>query len=1679
MPSMTPEEYLNKAKGQMTSIPRPDRIQLTSENVEAVLTKHTDVSADAVASTVRALKTLQNIPGTNVEIGEGRVFVNTPGTVGGGFEMPVFGAGNTLTKGGTSWMSVRGVNEFDAAGQGNYQRFFNWFNNAISDMAGMQGLDVKTKQQRLADKVARVFGGDPTKGQADAGRAMVEPMAASGQNKLSQVVSKGYVDSISFATDSEVGRLYHKAEEARMAVFKASSGDRALPTLINTERVAREAYLKAAFTAAGIAPHTGRQYADFTFSATGRATIDPVFSRDRSTMTLQMSGLHHSDITTMSDASQYAKGFSQMRHAAYHSHDKLKKAKASMRHSREGVKGAHEVDRITGIISTRARVDMDQAASDVMGKKMTSAPMARVGTFLDPEMNAAFLKDSGGIRSASSFLNEPVLSNMGRSYVKRVHIGSDDFEVLKGMLDEKVVAKIQEQIGRAGSRQAGKTYEFGTFGTGQSSNKGLGLTIDSGILGFDQTTTTIEGIPSKEEAAQRAVRLRNKGDIIQGIKIRDNVIEFAVESQNQQGNLGQSLLIGEEAKRITAARTMDLRVAGGGLDILADLEAFEGYGDGMFGPEGIADGAMSGKSGSFYRRQLSTVAARIERQYGESGLRHFAESFGLTMDDRFQKSPTLVLEPGAENVSFTEGMLRFKERFGKITGSGPGDTHAEKVRDLFKVQEEYLDDRTVQQLLREKGFIDTVAGGAGVGGLTHGTIIDPKTNTHVPLDSDRGKEIFRGFRERMKIAVFEDTVNMRIDRVTSVGIKEDGRSAARIGASRLGYVKEAVQTRGMNAPQGIAKVLHDFDQLIINRGMVEANPVVFEELARLASPFRGSAGLGTMTPKTMAQIGAQLGSAFPDLASIRSQRGSAGKPVAAHLLKGSILYDDSIKGLRQEGFMIDLGHSIDIMEGRPRGGDTGAMPKSVKTSKIYIPSPANVLNVDRTKSTFMPTGDKSQGAYVKLIERIAQFSKDSVTTNAQAAEIGRLYNEFSVAYAEEAYGKTGKFAKAALDPTFARYGALSSLPHLKADEVGLTRESFEEMLRKSSFSEAQKERIRARAESGDLRLGYLADPMGSREHYRGVRLNLLDDQYVSPRVPGQSSVPTAKDVMYVSDAILTMSNRDLDADHATLSLLSSISEHTQGKAGLTEEEAFNLDQRALEAMEDLQRPSITAIQNVADQKALQALSDGLEHGARTDARDIMLMGDEVMMTGADMTPGAIAANTVARTDPGVRTPIPEVWWHKLSGVTEVVYGESLAAQAGTGSKQDALKSIVDTIVRRSRRTDVNEGEMQRFVEIMMESSGQTSQYHNTLKYQMLLKTANQTEAQMKQSLTFWEELGKAVNQYNYKGSAADLANDSLDNLTAAIVDVMKSGKEISDFAGAAKYPTGIEPGVDVIQFARTTAREIVAGSMINIFSGYSNPHDYHAKQAGNLLGVGENLAANDATRVGERTVSEAGAYGETFLRGSGAAAPGYRLSDEIADANTFESMEGARRAGANVRPSRTAEQVAQAAAESAPQGQPGLGEYISRTKGTIIDLFEKSKVFFQNSQNARFAAGAVAGVAALEMGRATLTAMRAPQLSVPTAPLPPEPLLAQPGDPTFDSGMLPQQNRTRIQRTTGMRSHAHVNGAADDPTNFRSLPQPVMGGHSTPPHSSATYRDGRSNRTSHDEEARRRLYAAY
>lgn len=1694
----TPEEGFGKFE-----FPRVAGERITDSNMQRVLGS-VNVSASAQESTQRAIKAISNVPGMMVEAREGRLIAFSGGEAQ--FELPVFGEANTLRRGGTRHFSIKNVTTIGPSGM-DTKSFSNWFNTTIENLANTTG-SVGDKQSAISDQISKVFGQLAKDG--DGARAMVEPMVAVGRPRLGQAVFKGEVTAFvinNMNTDSNVGAdvvnkwagMSKKAGE----VFQNIRDGHKIKALIEGEEGARKEFLEELYKVANTT-RQGVVFSDSTFSVTAKAILDPLQMKDVEGnlrgIAPMLTELQPRDLMLFSDESTAAKGFSQIRHAAFITHDRMGRMNADTRQTRQGVSRAIKADRIAPIVQTRARFEMDVRASAVEGKMGTFAPMGKVAAFVDPEMADAFLKDSGGIRSNLSHINDPNFSTMGQFYTRKLSVKSTDEILAQGMFSPKIRKMIEQELRKRGGRHARQTLEFGSFA---AQHLALGQTVDDGHLGYSYSTSTESGMPgTAEQMRRKKVSLESADDVIEGIKIRDGQIEIAARRAGHRGSTLGSLLIGESGKRITAGRTMNIRTERGGFDVLAHLEMTKQGDDGTFtlakgkGKEGFEH--LNNKAGDFYRRQFQTIANRVEKRFGVSGLEKFGEAFGLTMESRFGAAPTLVAETG-NTLNYGEGLARYRELLRNQFGLRPGTQDEARLNqvfdDLTKVDIQKLDRGSVKRLLTERGIIDRSS-------VHDGVILDPQTGTHRTLNSIEGQKLLETYRNQMQVAIFDDIIVERQDRVTSVGIKQDGRSAAQLKASRLGYVKEAVYTRGMStANAAAAKTLYEFNRDILDAGMEKSNPLVFDEMRRLAAPFRGGVGLGTgkSAKDIVAERGGGLGRSA--LETFKSQSGNK-TPFPMHQLKGSFYFDAETQGLSKKGVTLDLGHEVSLAADRLAGIDD-QMPRGVKTSKIYIPSPDAVLNMQADDAIFLPkTG--MPGSYVNLIEEItSQSQTEGPLTKAAANRIATLYNEFQIEFAEKAVGKNKAISKAALDPSFARYGALSSMPQLQGDEVGLTRESFDEMLNKSYFTREQKAGIVRRAEEGTLKLGFLADPMGTREHYRGVSLRLFDDVEIAVPTPGRTR-PDTKAGIYVSESLLKIANRDLDADHATISLLSSVSEHVKAMGEPNAEDLIDLEQKALGHMFDDQKLAMRHLEASFMDKLTGAFKGFFDAGG--ELQHDLDMKDDLSISGRVNTIDEAVEVTAGKSAAGIRTPIPEVWWQHQSGVANLVYQKRLSARANNMSKGQAIKEVVEVIMDRAgeERTKISSTQINNLISTMFESSGNASQFHNAIKYGFLLKQANKDAGKTDAAMEFWGKIQTATDQFKANKNNLSTATRDLDDLTNAILDVMTGGKlqdaygnELTDLRVAdatdeilnvslvkADHPVGYAISQQgPRQFARVTARELVAGNLVSELTGFKNPFDIVAKDGDNLLGRGQGMEGTSNLQRRGGVVAEAGTAYQDAIEG---ARPGYNIMDEMAEtateagrATSREAIDGidttSQRRGASGAGARQAAEEAadQAAGMTYEEAKAEFGKF----KGDMLDMY--NKLGAGGKRNLKFAGAALIGAVGVEMVRSTISGFTGPGNATPTAPMPPQPLLNEPSDPTFDSRALPPHNRTRVQRTSGMRTHTQVSAQADFPLDLNAIPGVPVGAFNSSGHTSGTIRDGRNNKAMLDEEARRRLYAAY
>lgn len=1710
------------ATGMRRTIPALTSTPIGLGNIRAELGK-LNVSTEAMDSTHDAIKNILGIEGTRIESRAGRIMVSRGAEEV--MELPVFQKGNILTKGGTSWFHIGQVGKIQATGDPSFQSFQTWFNREITNIADSTGMSNDDKMKALRGQIQGVFT-DYTRTAGDSGRAMVEPLFSSGRPKWGQAVASSQAVAFTVEAGSDAGIKIAAMGEAAKKLYMSKSG-KDLEAALGVERKVREEGLEEIFRAAGSAPRRGLGGAGFTdllFSPQGQGLLAPAISPTTGAMTIQLSQAQPSDIVTFANHSTSAKGFAQIRHPRFVTQQSL------MTTGQAGDTLA--VERANPIVQTRMRYEQELEAQRMTGKKGTFAPQGKVGTFVDPNMNLAWLKDSGGIRQASSHFSSRELSSKGDIYTRKIAIKPGSLELIEGWLDPEVHEQIKHQLENRGKRASRQTLEFGTYSGDHATvdfsihdsmdhttqknpylkNLNTGSGRNNRVLGYNWSTSTELGLP--DDSGKRAVQLDHPKDRIRGIKIRDGEIEFAIQhyEDGKRGNVATSLLVGEEGKRVTAARTMNMAsgpVAGGPnkhiIDVLADLDitieepgATPGESTGKF----VLDKGdlHQSKAGGFYRRQFQTMATRAEALGGDY-LKIFAESFGLTVETG-NMSPTLVVEPGRD-LDYHKGMETFEERFLRARGAEPargtgwhtGDptqvkAAKEAFKDLTRVDIQFLDDKTIETLLKEQGVIEgnkiQIAGDTGSWG--------PGINKTVPLSSDEGKQAFRAYQKRMAVVVFDDTIAERVDRVTSVGIKKDGRSAVELTHSRLGYIRETVHTRAIAGNEQMRKVLMEFDDLIIRQGLIKSNPLVFEELRQMAEPFKARAP-GAPGPSvvpegiSMNQYKTEFGGDFdPEIKKWKLAH--PGRAVPLHMLESSGLLDLSGEmALRTEGVLVDLGFEIDLAAGRWSGSPDDLMPGSVKSSKIFIPAPANILNVDATKSVFLPAGENLQASYLDLIEDINKFGGAGSATAGQVEGHARIiqekYNKFSLDYMEEVSGKTGKLAKASLKPTFAKYGALSSLPHLKGDVVGITQEALDEMLDKSGFSDVQKDSIKERIRKKDFKVGYLADPMGSSEHYRAVDLKILSPKDVAVPVAGKRGVASAKDVTYISDSLLSISRRDLDADHATISIMSSIQEHIDAP---NSDELWRLEQDAFDHLHDAQRASAMELERVARTRTMDSFEDAL---ARTRAGELTPdvsginmgpAGGDLNISGSHIDAKAAASIVVARTDPAVMTPIPEIWYQKMGGVTRLV-DEVRAGQTQIGgpissaAKADQVAEVIDSITRRST-SEVDSAQLKGLVEAMFQSEGQASMLHDVVKMARLQKRSGQVEGQAGATDRFLNELEAASNTYKNRSMAAELATDELDKLTTSILDIM-AGNEYApgmDLADV-KHPVGIGNATNqgvAREFARTAARQMVAATVIQSETGYVNPSDVVAKVRDNLHGATEGM---DPSQSRARKSGGAIPMVEQFIESWDTPTGDPRsLGAQAAEDATFGNQEDARRAQTGV-PSHT-----QPPPVTEPSSRPTMAQQIddarSTMRGTWDDMVAGVKNKWQTSRGFKYGVMAVAGVAALEMIRSTVSGFQQPTMSTPTAQMPPSPILGDPAAPTFDSRMLPQQNRTRIQRTPGMRANTHISGHADGPIDFGQLANAARGEFMPPSNISGSISDNRS-RINMDEQVRRRLHAAY
>lgn len=1668
--------------------PRLAGERITESNVQRVLGE-VNVSAAAQESTQKAIKAIGNVPGMMVEAREGRLIATSGGLPQ--FELPVFGEANILTRGGTRHFTIKNVTTIGPSGM-DTKSFANWFNTTIENLANTTG-SVRDKQNAISDQISKIFGQLGKDG--DGARAMVEPLGAVGRPRLGQAAFKGEVTAFMLSNaqgsaGADAVNSWVAMSEKASEVFRKIHDGHSVKGLIEGEESARRAFLEEFYKVAN-STRPGTTFSDSTFSVTAKAILDPLQNIDVETGGIKgiapmLTELQPRDLMLFGDESTAMKGFSQIRHASFITHDKMGRMNAHTRQTRQGVPSAIRADRMTPVVQTRARFEMDVRASAVEGKAGTFAPMGKVAAFVDPAMADAFLKDSGGIRSNLSHINDPNFSTMGQFYTKKMSVKSADEILAQGMFSPKIRKMIEQELQKRGARHARQTMEFGSFA---AQHLALGQTVEGGHLGYSYSTSTESGMPATAEQMRRkAVGLDSADDVIEGIRIRDGQIEIAARRAGHRGSALGSLLVGESGKRITAGRTMNIRTERGGFDVLAHLEMFDQADDGTFT---LATGKshLNNKGGDFYRRQFQTIASRVEKRFGTSGLQRFGEAFGLTTETRFGASPTLVAEPG-NTLNYGEGLARFKESLRSLgNGSTQDEARLNQVFDeLTKVDIQKLDRGSVKRLLTERRII------------TSQGIYDPQAGDYKALTSIEGEKILETYRNQMKVAIFDDIIVERQDRVTSVGIKADGRSAAQLKASRLGYVREAIFTRGMNASPAAAKALQDFNDLVINEGMVKSNPVIFDEMRRLAAPFRGGVALGT--GKSAKQIVAERGGGLgrSALETFKSQSG-AKAPFPMHMLKNSFYHDAETGKLSKKGVTLDLGHEVALASDRLSGID-GEMPRSVKTNKIHIPSPAAVLNTQADDAIFLPkTG--MPGSYVNLIEEItAQSQTEGPLTKAAADKIARLYNAFSIDFAEQSVGKDKAISKAALDPSFARYGALSSMPELMGDEVGLTRESFDEMLKKSHFTPQQKANIVSRAEGGTLKVGFLADPMGTREHYRGVSLRLFDDTKVAVPTPGGTR-PSTKAGIYVSESLLKIANRDLDADHATISLLSSVSEHVKAMAEPGSRDLIKLEQEALEHMFQDQKIATAHIEATFMDKLTGSFKSFFDRGG--ELHHDLDMKDDLNLSGRVSTIDEAVEVTTAKSAAGIKTPIPEVWWQRQSGVANLVYQKRLDARANNMSKGQAIKEVVNVIMDRAgkERTEISRTQINSLISSMFESGGNASQFHNAIKYGFLLKQANREAGKSEAAMEFWGKIQQATDDFKSNQKNLSTATRDLDGLTHAILDVMVGGElvdvhgnEVTNMTVATasdevlnaslvhtKHPVGYAISQQgPREFARVTARELVAGSLVSDITGFKNPFDIVAKDGDNLLGRGQGMEGRSSLQGRSGVIPESTAY-QDAIEG---VRPGYNIMDEMAESATEAGRATAREAidGMDTTSQRRrassagARQTAEAAADQAAgmtyeEAKAEFGKF----KDDMLDMYNKLSP--GGKKNLKIAGVVAGGAIAIEAIRSTVSSFTGPGNASPTAPMPPQPLLNEPNDPTFDSRALPPHNRTRVQRTSGMRTHTQVSAQADFPLDLNAIPGAPVGAFNSSGHTSGTIRDGRNNQAMLDEEARRRLYAAY
>lgn len=440
-PFQNPDQY--KALQSRAEMPRLSSTRVTSTNVKDVL-KSVNVHGHALESTEMAVKAIMGMPGMSVEAEAGRLIAYSAGG-DRAFELPVFQERNILTRGGTRQMTIGRVMTFDAMGDTTHKSFANWFNQTITDLANTTG-DVTEKRRALQNQISRVFGQIQKDG--DGARAMVEPLGAVGRPKYGQAVAKEHVTAFHFPGQHEVAEAFAKAQEKRKAVYQTKDVANAL----NEEQVARLKYVQKLFEAAN-ASQPGVLFSDALFSVTGKSIIDPL--AEGGGIFPMLSSLQHSDLMLFGDTSQAAKGLSQLRHAAFITHDKLGVMDATSAQTRAGTPSAIKPDRMTPIVQTRTRFEMDKAASALEGKQGTFTPMGKVMMFVDPTMSDAFLKDSGGIRHIVSHVNDPAMSTMGQMYTKSVAVETTDELLYKGMLSPQIQEVIEREIANQ-KRRAGR-----------------------------------------------------------------------------------------------------------------------------------------------------------------------------------------------------------------------------------------------------------------------------------------------------------------------------------------------------------------------------------------------------------------------------------------------------------------------------------------------------------------------------------------------------------------------------------------------------------------------------------------------------------------------------------------------------------------------------------------------------------------------------------------------------------------------------------------------------------------------------------------------------------------------------------------------------------------------------------------------------------------------------------------------------------------------------------------------------------------------------------------------------------------------------------------------------------------------------------------------------------------------